>query len=359
MTTREELTIEEAALDEILGKALVDFGATWNAGLVIVGDRLGLYRALAAADAPLTPKELAARTATHERYVREWLPAQAASGFVTYRAETDRYTMTAEQALLMAQDDSPVFMAGGFHAAVGALRALPKLIEAFRSGEGIGWHEHDPALFEGTERFYRTSYSHHLVAEWIPALDGVEAKLSAGARVADVGCGHGASTILMAQTYPETTFIGFDYHDASIEAARQRSRAAGLGDRVRFETASAKSFDGRGYDLITTFDAFHDLGDPAGAARHIRDMLQPDGTWMLVEPRAGDRVEDNLNPVGRVFYAASTMACVPCSLEQEVGTALGAQAGEARLREIIMGSGFTRFRRATETPFNHIFEARR
>ena len=358
MTIREQPTIDTTALDEILGKAVVDFGATWNAGLVVVGDRLGLYRALAAADAPLTSVELADQTTTHERYVREWLRAQAASGYVTYHAENDRYTMTAEQALLMAREDSPVFLAGGFHAAVGALVAVPKLVEAFRSGAGIGWHEQDPAVFEGTERFYRASYSHHLVAEWIPALDGVEAKLDAGARVADIGCGHGASTLLMAQTWPDATFVGFDYHRASIVAARQRAQAAGLGDRVRFETASAKAFGGRTYDLITMFDAFHDLGDPAGAARHIRDMLHPDGTWMLVEPRAGDRVEDNLNPVGRVFYAASTMSCVPCSLEQEVGAALGAQAGEARLREIIVGSGFTRFRRATETPFNLVLEAR-
>lgn len=358
MTTQEKMTINESVLEQLLTRALVDFGATWNAGLIIVGDRVGLFRVLAAADAPLTSKELAARAGAHERYVREWLRAQAASGYVTYQPEGDCYSMTAEQALIMAHEDSPVFMAGGFHAAVGALGVVPKLVEAFRSGDGIGWHEHDSALFEGTERFYRSSYSHHLVTEWIPALDGVEAKLRSGAQVADVGCGYGASTILMAQAYPEATFVGYDYHETSIEAARQRAMAVGIGDRVRFETASAKSFSGSGYDLITTFDAFHDLGDPVGAARHIHDVLHPDGTWMLVEPRAGDRVEDNLNPVGRVFYAASTMACVPCSLEQEVGTALGAQAGEARLREIITQCGFSHFRRATETPFNYVLEAR-
>ncbi|MGD8866375.1 MAG: class I SAM-dependent methyltransferase [Gemmatimonadales bacterium] len=358
MTTNGSPFINEAVLQALVEKALVDFGATWNAGLIIVGDRVGLYEALDASDAPLTSVELAARTATAERYVREWLRAQAAGGYITYHPETDGYSMTPEQASLMAHEDSPVFMAGGFHAAVGALRAVPKLIDAFRSGDGIGWHEHDPALFEGTERFYRASYLHHLTTDWIPALDGVEAKLHAGGRVADVGCGHGASTIIMAQAYPDASFVGYDYHEESIVAARERAQAGGVADRVRFETASAKTFNGAGYDLITTFDAFHDLGDPAGAASHIRDMLTPEGTWMLVEPRAGDRVEDNLNPLGRVFYAASTMVCTGCSLDQEVGAALGAQAGEARLHRVITGSGFTRFRRATETPFHFVLEAR-
>lgn len=358
MTTNQAVSLNEDVLNELVGKGLVDVGATWHAGLVMIGDALGLYKALAATDAPLTSAELADHTETAERYVREWLRAQAAGGYVTYHPESDAYSMTAEQAMLYADDDSPAFLTGAFQVAVAALRAIPKLVEAFRTGDGVGWHEHAAGVFHGTERFFRPAYLHHLASEWIPALDGVEAKLRAGGRVADIACGHGASTIIMAQAYPEATFVGYDYHEASVAAARERAKAAGLGDRVRFEAASAKTFNGAGYDLITTFDALHDLGDPAGAAAHVRNMLAPDGTWMIVEPMAGDRVEDNLNPLGRVLYGASTMVCTPCSLDQEVGTALGAQAGEARLREVVTGSGFTRFRRATETPFNLVLEAR-
>jgi 2-polyprenyl-3-methyl-5-hydroxy-6-metoxy-1,4-benzoquinol methylase len=352
------VSIDEEVLQELVGKALVDLGATWNAGLIQIGDKLGLYTALAAADVPITSTELADRTGTTERYVREWLRAQAAGGYVTYHADGDAYSMTLEQAMLFADEDSPVFLVGGFQNSAASIHAVPQLIEAFRTGEGVGWHEHNHELFEGTERFFRPAYVHNLASVWIPLLDGVEEKLTAGARVADIACGHGASTIEMAKAFPNSTFVGYDYHEASIEAARGRAADAGVDDRVRFETATAKAFNGAGYDFITTFDAFHDLGDPAGAARHVRNMLAPGGTWMLVEPYASNEVEENFTPVGRAFYAASTMACVPCSLDQEVGTALGAQAGEARLREIIGESGFSTVRLATETPFNLILEAR-
>lgn len=350
--------IDEAALNDLIGRTLVDLGAVSHGGLAVIGDQLGLYKALAAADAPLSSGELAARTGTAERYVREWLRSQAAGGYVTYHADTGRYAMTPEQAMLMAHDDSPAFLAGGFQAAVSALAILPKLLDAFKTGEGVGWHEHTHTLFEGVARFYRTSYLHELTSEWMPALDGVVDRLQAGAQVADVGCGHGITTLLLAEAFPASTFVGYDFHPASVETARAKAQAAGLADRVRFEVADAKTFGGGPYDLVTTFDCFHDLGDPAGVAAHIRQMLKPDGTWMLAEPQAGDRVEDNLNPLGRAFYSDSTLICVPCSLDQEVGLALGAQAGAARIGEIITASGFTRFRKATETPFNLVLEAR-
>lgn len=349
--------VDEQKLYELLGRAVVDFGGASISALVLIGDRLGLYRALAKHGA-LTSTELASRTDTHERYVREWLNAQAASGYVQYDPESGRYSLTPEQALAFAQEDGPAFVVGGFQTALAAGRIVDRLTEAFRTGEGIGWHEHDHALFHGVERFFRSSYIGNLVQSWIPALDGVETKLRSGARVADVGCGHGASTILMAQAYPASQFTGFDYHPESIAEANSRARKAGVADRCRFEVASAKDFPARGYDLVTVFDALHDMGDPAGASWHVLETLAPEGSWMIVEPYAGDRVEENLNPVGRAYYAASTLICTPCSLAQEVGLALGAQAGEARMREIVTGAGFTRFRRATHTPFNLVYEAR-
>jgi SAM-dependent methyltransferase len=290
--------------------------------------------------------------------VREWLNAQAASGYIEYLADSGHYRMTPEQAAALADEDSPVFVVGAFQVALAAGRSADRLASAFRTGQGIGWHEHDHSLFHGIERFFRSSYIGHLVNDWIPALSGVEEKLRAGAVVADIGCGHGASTILMAQAFPASQFVGFDYHRESVQEANERARRAGVADRCRFEVASAKDFPGRNYDLVTIFDALHDMGDPAGASQHVLTTLAPGGSWMIVEPYAGDRIEENLNPVGRAYYAGSTMICTPCSLAQEVGLALGAQAGEARMREVVMGAGFTRFRRATHSPFNLVYEAR-
>jgi SAM-dependent methyltransferase len=348
---------DEHELHALLGRAIVDFGAASIAPLVLIGDRLGLYRALAA-HGPLTSTELASRTETSERYVREWLNAQAASRYVAYDAQHGKYFLTPEQALAFAQEDGPAFIIGGFQTAVAAGRIVDRLTDAFRTGEGIGWHEHDHALFHGVARFYRSGYIGNLVQSWIPSLDGVETKLRAGARVADLGCGHGHSTILMAQAFPASDFVGFDYHAESIAEANARASKAGVADRCRFEIAGAKDFPGRNYDFVTTFDALHDMGDPAGASRHVLQALAPNGSWMIVEPYAGDRVEENLNPVGRAYYAASTLICTPCSLAQEVGLALGAQAGEARTRAVVTGAGFARFRRAMHTPFNLIYEAR-
>ena len=351
------MDIDQAKLDEFVGRAVGDLGSALTAALVVIGDKLGLYKALAQAG-PLVPGELATRTATTERYVREWLNAQAAAGYVTYDAGSGRYSLSAEQASALADESSPAFMLGGFQAMTAAMKAEPKLTEAFRTGKGLGWHEHDANLFEGTERFFRPGYRANLVNSWIPALDGVEAKLRAGAKVADVGCGLGTSTILLGQAYPNSTIVGFDYHAPSIERARERAAAAGVSDHVHFEIAPAKEYPGRDYDLVACFDCLHDMGDPIGAAAHVRSTLSTDGTWMIVEPFANDKVEDNLNPVGRVFYSASTLICTPASLAQEVGMGLGAQAGETRLREVVMAGGFRRFRRATQTPFNLILEAR-
>jgi len=351
------MSVDQDKLGEFVNKALGDLGAALTAALVAVGDKLGLYRALAA-HGPLTSHELANWTHTTERYVREWLNAQAAAAYVNYDPTTHRYSLSAEQAVALTDESSPACVLGGFQAMTGAMRIAPKLVEAFRSGEGLGWHEHDPDLFQGTERFFRPGYAANLTSSWIPSLEGVEAKLNKGAIVADVGCGHGASTILMAKTYPSTTFFGFDYHGPSIERARQLANDAGVGERITFEVASAKAFPANKYDLVTFFDCLHDMGDPIGAARHVLSTLAPDGTWMVVEPFANDRVEDNLNPVGRIFYSASTMICTPASLAQEVGLGLGAQAGEARLKDVITQGGFKRFRRATQTPFNLVFEAR-
>ena len=350
-------TVDEHKLHELLGRVIVDFGGADMAPLVVIGDRLGLYRALAS-DGPLTSASLAARTGTAERYVREWLNANAASGYVVYDAGTGRYTMTPEQALAFAAEDGPVFIVGAFQTALAAGRIVDRLTDAFRTGEGVGWHEHDHGLFHGIERFFRSSYLGNLVQAWIPSLDGADEKLRLGALVADIGCGHGASTIIMAKQYPHSQFVGFDSHPASIDAANARARQAGVADRCRFEVAGAKDYPGTEYDLVCVFDALHDMGDPAGAARHVRSTLAPGGSWMIVEPYAGDRVEENLNPVGRAYYAGSTLICTPCSLAQEVGLALGAQAGEARLRQVVQGAGFTRFRRAMGTPFNLVFEAR-
>jgi 2-polyprenyl-3-methyl-5-hydroxy-6-metoxy-1,4-benzoquinol methylase len=350
------MSVNEAKLQEFLGKAVGDMGAAISAILVHIGDKLGLYKAMAAAG-PLTAAELAQRTGTAERYIREWLGNQAAGGYVTYDAKTGKYTLPPEQAYALADESSPVFLQGGFQVLTALYKAEPKIFENFKTGAGLDWCEHDKALFEGTERFFKPNYIGNLVNTWIPALDGVDAKLKRGARVADIGCGHGASTLIMAKAYPSSKFVGFDYHDGSIQAARKRARDAGLTDHVSFETAKSTDYPGTGYDLVTHFDCLHDMGDPVGAARHVYKTLHPDGTWMIIEPFAGDKVEENLNPVGRVFYGASTMVCVPASLAHH-GPALGAQAGEARLRQVVTDGGFKRFRRATQTPFNLVLEAR-
>jgi len=350
------MAIDQAKLDEFMGNFVRDLGAVMHAATIVVGDQLGLYKAMA--DGPLTAEALAAKTGTDARYVREWLSSQAASGYVHYDPADGRFSLSEEQALALAVEDSPAFIPGAFQIAVAQFKAIPKIAEAFRTGRGLGWHEHDAALFHGTERFFRPGYSANLTASWIPALEGMEQKLKDGARVADVGCGHGASTMIMAQAYPRSEFTGFDYHEPSIRYARQAAKQAGFADRVRFETATAKDFPGTGYDLVTVFDCLHDMGDPVGAAAHVKQSLRPDGAWMIVEPFAHDRLEENLNPVGRVYYSASTFICTPASRAQEVGLCLGAQAGEARMREVVSRGGFGRFRRAAETPFNLIYEAR-
>jgi SAM-dependent methyltransferase len=354
--TEQAAGIDEQKLGAFMNQVIGELGATVGAALVVIGDQLGLYKAMAGAGA-ITSAQLADRTSTAERYVREWLNAQAAGGYVTYDPATRSYTLPAEHALALADESSPFFVCGAFQGFTSLVRDEPKIREAFKSGAGVGWHEHSHDLFEGTERFFRTGYNTHLVGSWLPALDGVEGKLRGGARVADVGCGLGASTILMAKAYPKSEFIGFDYHAESIEAARGRAEDAGVTDRVRFEVAPASGFSGT-YDLVCMFDCLHDMGDPVGAARHVLGALEKDGTWLIVEPFANDNVEDNFNPVGRVYYGASTLVCTPASLSQEVGLGLGAQAGEARLRDVVTAGGFTRFRRATETPFNLVLEAR-
>jgi SAM-dependent methyltransferase len=349
--------IDQAKLDEFLGRFVGDLGAALSAALVVIGDRLGLYRAMRGGE-PVSAAQLAERTGTDPRYVREWLSNQAAGGYVTYDPDGEEFFLSPEQSFALAQEGSPAFIPGAFQVATAAIKDEEKIERAFHSGDGVGWHEHHDDLFAGTERFFRPGYAANLVSSWIPALDGVQAKLQRGGRVADVGCGHGASTILMAQAFPNSEFIGFDYHRPSIEHAHQAAVEAGLDDRVRFEVASAKEYPGGPYELVAMFDCLHDMGDPVGAAAHVRDTLAPDGTWLIVEPHAGDRLQDNMNPVGRVFYGASTLICTPASRDQEVGLALGAQAGEARLRAVVTAGGFTRFRRATETPFNIVLEAR-
>jgi SAM-dependent methyltransferase len=350
------MAIDMDKLNRFVGQFVGDLGAAVHAGMVVIGEKLGLYKALAAG--PMTPKELAAKTATDERYVREWLASQAAGGYVSYDDATEKFSLTEEQAFTLANEDSPAYLPGAFELALGSLAAVPRIAESFRSGAGMGWHEHQDGVFHGCEKFFRPGYAANLVSSWIPALTDVQQKLEAGARVADVGCGKGASTVLLAKAFPNSTFFGFDYHDQSIEGARDSAKRQGVESRTTFEVAKAKEFPGKDYAFVAVFDCLHDMGDPVGAARHVLSSLQKDGTWMIVEPFANDNLKDNLNPVGRVYYSFSTLLCTPCSRSQEVGLCLGAQSGEARIREVVTSAGFTRFRRATETPFNIVYEAR-
>ena len=345
--------MDEAALMTFVGKAVGDVGAVLNGAMVVLGDRLGLYRAMAGAGA-MTPAELAAKTGTSERYVREWLGAQAASGYV--RLEGDRFVLPDEHAVPLTDESSPACVIGAFETALGAVQATDRITEAFRTGGGMGWGEHHSDVHEACERFFRPGYLNFLTTAWIPAMSDVEAALQSGARVADVGCGHGASTLLMAKAYPASSFVGFDGHEQSIEMARKRAADAGLTDRVRFEVGTAQDFAGR-YDLVMFFDCLHDMTDPAGACRHAHDALDPGGTMLLVEPFAGDTVADNLNPVGAAYYGFSTLLCTANAMQQQGSLALGAQAGEARLREVVTGAGFQDLRRVAETPFNLVLQA--
>ena len=345
--------------DKLMGyvqQAVGDFGSILSGALINIGDKLGLFTAMAGAG-KMTPAELAGRTGTAERYVREWARAMAAAGYIDYAGD-GRYELNEEQAAVLTDEDSPAYVIGGFQTMLAATRIVPKAVEAFRTGDGIGWHEHDPDLFQGTERFFRAGYRANLVPSWIPALDGADAKLRAGAKVADVGCGYGSATIIMAAAYPNSRFWGFDYHEPSIRHARQAAAAAGLSDRVSFEVAMAKEYPGEDFDMVCHFDCLHDMGDPVGAARHARQSLRDDGHWLLVEPFANDNVADNLNPIGRVSYGFSTLLCIPASLSQEVGLALGTQAGESRIRDVVTTAGLSRFRRVGETPVHIAYEAR-
>jgi len=350
------MAIDQDRLMDVLHRFVGDLGAAIGAGNVVVGHRLGLYRALA--EHPGTSDELAHATNCHPRYVAEWLRGQAAGGYVTYDPATETYSLSEEQAFVLSDPDGGVYAPGAFVLALSAMRAEDRLVEAFRSGEGIGWHEQDEDVFIGCEQFFRPGYLTNLVPNWIPALSGVGAKLAAGAKVADIGCGLGASTILLAENFPNSRFVGCDYHEQSIELARKRAADAGVADRITFEVASAQTFPGHSYDLVATFDCLHDMGDPVGAATHIRHALADDGTWLIVEPFAGNTVTENLNPVGRVYYNFSTFLCVPNALSQAGGYSLGAQAGEDAIAGVVREAGFTRFRRATETPFNIVYEAR-
>lgn len=342
-------------LNAFVGQFVNDLGAAVHSGMVVIGEKLGLYKALA--EMPMTSMELAAKTKTDERYVREWLASQAAGGYVTFDGKTGKFSLSPEQEFTLAKEDSPAYLPGAFELALASLAAVPRIADSFKTGEGMGWGEHNEGVFQGCEKFFRPGYAANLMSSWIPSLEGVQEKLEKGAMVADVGCGKGASTLLMAQAFPKSTFFGFDYHDKSIEGARQTAAKQGLSDRITFGVATAKSFPGK-YDLVTVFDCLHDMGDPVGAAKHVREALKPDGTWMIVEPFANDDLKDNMNPVGRVYYSFSTLLCTPCSRSQEVGLCLGAQAGEARIRDVVSQAGFTRFRRATQTPFNIVYEAR-
>jgi SAM-dependent methyltransferase len=350
--------IDGDKLMAIVFQAVEEVGSALNCALVVMGDKLGYYRSLAA-DGPSTPAELARRTETGEQYAREWLSAQAASGYVSYDGKTRRFALSPEHAVALTDETSPAFLPGLFQLAFGTLLDAPRIMSSARAGDGLGWHEHNADVHEGCERFFRPGYLANLVGSWLPALDFVVPKLTAGAKVADLGCGYGASTVLMAQAFPHSSFVGSDYHEASLSVARERATAANVQDRVSFEHASAQAFTGTGYDLVTTFDALHDMGDPVGAARQVHASLADDGTWMVVEPLAGDRLEDNLNPVGRVYYGFSTLLCTPASLSQEVGLALGTQAGPARIRDVTVAAGFRHFRVAAQTPFNLVFEVRK
>jgi ubiquinone/menaquinone biosynthesis C-methylase UbiE len=356
MSTAQIPALDMNKLNVFVGQFVTDLGAAVHAGMVVIGEKLGLYKALAGE--PMSTAQLAAKTKTDERYLREWLSSQAAGGYITYDDKTDKFSLSQEQVFTLATEDSPAYLPGAFEMALGSLAAVPRIVESFRTGAGMGWHEHVDGVFHGCEKFFRPGYAANLVSSWIPALTAVKGKLEVGARVADIGCGKGASTILMAQAFPNSRFFGFDYHDKSIEAARELAKRNGVADRVSFEVSKAKDFPGKNYDFVAFFDCLHDMGDPAGAAAHVRQSLAKDGTWMVVEPFANDQLKDNLNPVGRVYYSFSTLLCTPCSRSQEVGLCLGAQAGEARIREVVTSAGFTRFRRATETSFNIVYEAR-
>src|ERR1700756_4922507 len=356
MSTAQAPAIDMNKLNAFIGQFVTDLGASVHTGMVVIGEKLGLYKALAAG--PMSSAQLAAKTDTDERYLREWLSSQAAGGYITYDSKADKFSLTEEQTFTLANEDSPAYLPGAFELALGSLAAVPRIAESFRTGDGMGWHEHVDGVFHGCEKFFRPGYAANLVSSWIPALHDVGEKLEAGARVADVGCGKGASTLLMAKAFPKSQFFGFDYHDKSIEGARETAKREGVADRVTFEVAKAKEFPGKGYDFVAVFDCLHDMGDPAGAAAHVLQSLSKDGTWMIVEPFANDELKNNLNPVGRVYYSFSTLLCTPCSRSQEVGLCLGAQSGEARIREVVGSAGFGRFRRATETPFNIVYEAR-
>jgi SAM-dependent methyltransferase len=357
MSTAQQVpAIDMNKLNAFIGQFVTDLGASVHAGMVVIGEKLGLYKALAAN--PVTAAELAVKTHTDERYVREWLASQAAGGYITYDEKSGKFSLSQEQAFTLANEESPAYLPGAFELALGSLAAVPRIAESFRSGAGMGWHEHVDGVFHGCEKFFRPGYAANLVTSWIPALHDVQQKLEAGARVADVGCGKGASTLLLAKAFPKSRFYGFDYHDKSVEAAREYAKRDGVADRVTFEVSKAKEFPGKDYDFVAVFDCLHDMGDPVGAAAHVRRSLAPNGTWMIVEPFANDQLKDNLNPVGRVYYSFSTLLCTPCSRSQEVGLCLGAQAGEARIREVVASAGFSRFRRATETAFNIVYEAR-
>jgi hypothetical protein len=353
----EEKTVDPEKLNQFLGRFVGDLGAGMHMPTVLIGEKLGLYKTLARTG-PMTPGELAKATGTKERYVHEWLSAQAAAGYVMWDEKAKRFHMSPEQAVALTDENGPAYIPGAFYIVESLFKDEAKLADAFRSGNGVGWHEHSPELFVGTDKFFRPGYLANLTSAWLPALDGVVAKLEGGGSVADVGCGHGSSTLVMAAKYPKATFVGTDYHRPSIEAASSAAKAAGLSDRVRFEVASAKDYVGKDFDLITFFDCLHDMGDPVGAAKHARNAIGSEGTWMVVEPFANDRLEANLNPVGRVFYSASTMICTPASHSQEGAAGLGAQASDQQLEMVARDGGFTRFRRATQTPFNRVFEIR-
>ena len=357
MTTTSAVELDEARLGEFVQRFISDMGAAHHSVTVVVGDRLGLYRALADAG-PATARDVAVAAGCDARYTQEWLNAQAASGYCEFDPVTGDYHLTPEQTACLADENSPAFLTAGAFLAAALFKDEERLTEAIRTGAGVGWGEHHDDLYVGVERFFRAGYAANLVPSWIPALEGVEEKLHAGVNVADVACGHGASTILLAQAYPNSTFVGFDNHVPSIEAARAAADRAGVADRVRFDVASAQDFPGAEYALVCVFDALHDMGDPVGAARHVRSAIADDGTWLLVEPMAGDAVAANLNPIGRLFYSASTLVCTPSARSQPGGWALGAQATDEQLRSIAEQGGFTRFRRAVETPVNRIIEVR-